>query len=184
MMPRPLHQPLALLPSLAAACAMFAAPVQAQQAVVTIQGSLMSVSCTATVNGGNPVVLQPAKKTDFPNARNTTGETSFFVSVFGCNVNSGATVKAYFYASHVISGRLNITSGGGSGWQYQLLPATGNNQLNVQTSATPSNNSVDPGAAISNASANITYRVRYYNSAGNMTPGNGNTTVNVALFYP
>jgi len=183
MMPRPLHKPLFLLP-LAVACAFFASATQAQQAIVTIQGSLMSVSCTATVNGGSPVVLPQAKQSDFPNSGNTTGITSFVVNVFGCNVNSGASVKAYFYANHVSGGRLNITSGDGSGWQYQLLPATGNNQLDVQTSSTPSNNSVDPGAAISGAAANITYRVRYYNSAGSMTPGNGNTTVNVALFYP
>jgi len=182
MMQRSLHKPFALLP-LVAMCAIFASSVQAQQAVVTIQGSLMSVSCTATVNGGNPVILPMAKQTDFPNVGNTTGITSFVVNVFGCNVNSG-TVKAYFYANHVSGGRLNITSGGGSGWQYQLLPATGNNQLNVQTSSTPADNSVDPGANISGTSANITYRVRYYNSAGSMTPGNGNTTVNVALFYP
>jgi len=161
---------------------MLGAAAQAQT-VVTIQGQLTSVSCTANVNNGSPVILPPVKRTEIFNVGSTSGFTTFTVNVYGCNVNAGATVKAYFYASHVTDGRLNITSGGGSGWQYELFPATGNTRLNVQTSSTPSNNTADPGKAISGASANIDYRVRYYRSAANATEGSGNTTVNLALFY-
>jgi len=169
--------------SLAVSCAVPSTSVQAQAAIVTIQGALTSDSCTASVNGGSPVTLPNAKESDIPNVGNTTGETPFTVSVTDCGGNTGKTVKAYFYANHVTNGRLNITSGGGAGWQYQLLPATGTTQLDVQTSATPSNNAGDSGVVISGSSANVNYRVRYYRSASAVTVGSGNTTVNLALFF-
>jgi len=182
MKQRLIHQPFALW-RLAIVCSVFAVSVHAQQAVVQIQGELTSVSCTATVNGGSPVQLPSIKKADIPKVGDTAGTTTFTVNVYGCNVNSGATVKAYFYANHTSNGRLNITSGAGSGWQYQLLPASGNSQLDVKSSSTPSNNSVDSGKTISSASANINYRVRYYRSSNSATEGYGYTSVNVALFY-
>jgi len=180
MMKFSLHKPLLLLP-LFAAYATLSTPTQAQS--VPIQGQVTTISCTAIVNGGNPVILPDVSDANFPNVGDTAGTRTFVVNVNSCNINSGATVKAYFYGSPN-DGRLEISSGSGSGWQYQLLPATGNAQLNVSSNTIPSNNANDPGASISGGSASINYRVRYYRKTQTITPGSGSTTVNMALFYP
>jgi len=176
-----LNKPFALLP-LVAACGAFNA--HAQQ-VVTFQGEVALISCNATVTtGGGTVSLPLATSDQLTGVGSTTGDTTFVVGVTGCGANPGVTAKVYFYnttANAVTGGRLNTNPA--LGWQFQILPATGTAQLDVGTSATPSAPSaIDPGGSIASGSANITYRVRYYQSAA-LAAGSASATANFVLQY-
>jgi len=177
-----LNRSIALLP-LAAACALFGASAQAQS-TVTFQGTVASVSCTATVTTGGGTVTLPLIMADaLPNNNSTAGATTFTVAVTGCGNNPGVTAKIYFYnatANAVSGGRLNTNPA--RGWQFQLLPATGNAQLPVGQNATVVPFAGDPGGSIATGATNINYRVRYFRN-GNLTPGNASATANFVLYY-
>jgi len=173
------------------ACAAALSPAQAQQQplIVTFAGEMSDISCTPSIEG-NPVQLPPISVADVPLVGDTAGERRFNINVY-CNTTiqpgMDKKVKAYFYANHVTGGRLNLTSGTGSGWQYQLLPGEGDEvQLDVQTSPTPGDNAVDPGSKlmVDSTGTHIPYYVRYYRSSTAYNAGTGITTANVVLYWP
>jgi len=178
-MKRSLHKSLVVLP-LVVVCTVFSASAQAQS--VPIQGKMINTSCTPGFT--TPAVfMADVKATDIPNVGDTSDIQGWQINLF-CDDNPNMTLKVYFYADHVTNGRLNITSGIGSGWQYQIVDGnSGVTQVDVKTSPIPSDNPNDPGKFFSTKSGFILYGVRYYRSEQNITPGNGSTTVNLAVFY-
>jgi len=184
-----------VMPALALTCAvstltLFGSPAQAQTPTnFTIKGKVSDTSCTPVVNDGIPVILDEIDVGEIPERGDTAGLTIFGVMP-NCSLNNGRAAKGtkvYFYADHVTDGRLNLTSGSGFGWQYQLLPAGDEEeyqQLDVHTSPVPSDNPVDMGYT-NWESPLIYYAVRYYRSSrSSFRPGDGITTVNAVLFFP
>jgi len=167
-------------------------PAQAQittqnSTTVTIKGKVYNYSCTPIVNDNNPVVLPDISVLEIPGLGDTAGTVSFPVTA-DCNYDFDWALplgtKAYFYASHVQDGRLNLLSSSeGSGWQYQLLPASMDDQLDVKTSPIASDNPEDLGNAVD--SGTLRYAVRYYRSSlANFNPGQGISEVNAVLLFP
>jgi len=192
-MKRKLHKTLALLP-LAAACAAVGSSAQAQAVISTpsevhFVGKVVKASCTVSINGGNTVNLPLITSADLTDTvGKTVGEKAFVIEATGCGKNPGIFAKAYFYnttSGAVTDTRLNITSGDGKGWQYELLPESGTTPLQVGTAATPViTSAADLGKDLVNGDGDLdlTYRVRYYRTADTFGAGVGNATANYVLY--
>jgi len=183
-----LRRTLAVLP-LAAACAAFGASAQAQS-IINFEGKVNDSGCSPELaGGGNAVKLTDIDIGDFQgiNQPAPAGDTNFTINFTGCTPSGGiSTAKVYFYSTDpnaVTSGRLNKQSGTGSGWQYQLTPATTFTQLNVGDSASWSNAAHDPGGNITPGNGSATYRVRYFQNAASISPGTTEATVSYVLYY-
>jgi len=182
-------RPFAIKPrtlfTLSLACASIA-----QADIVTFDTEVIQVACTPDLNSsGSPsaVITLPEIKVSALGGRtgNTAGETTFTIGLNSCGdkVPAGTLAGAYFYGTEVpwlndgnvsnvfrgvYNGRLvGTSSDGGFGWKYQLLPGSGDTQINVYTSAAKPADSILatlPSVDISSGSGTLTYRVRYYHS--------------------
>jgi len=176
------------------AAALVSSPARAQPSpvVVTFTGYMRDLSCTPSVNNNNLVELPPISYSEIPHVGDTAGDTYFRVRVDCDDLFTSfmkSKVKAYFYADHIGEGRLNLTEGTGSGWQYQLLSANGGlYQLDVLGNPFPTDdNALDPGTdmQIDSKFFEIEYIVRYYRSKKDgFRPGTGISSVNVVLYWP
>jgi len=152
-MKRTFSQSLALLP-LAAACTLLGTAAQAQ--LITINGKVTNATCSLSIVGGNTIQMPTATNDKFPTVGETTGETPFKVSVTNCGASPGVTAKVHFYGntSNVSNGRI-APALANAGWQLQLLPPTGNQQIWIGTDSNYSNQTQDPGASIATGNAEI-----------------------------
>jgi len=182
-----IRKTLAVLP-LAAACAAFGS-VALAQSIVNFKGEVGDTGCTPKLKGGgNDVTLIKIDAGDFPgiNQPANAGDETFTIE-FQCGTStSGITGKVYFYNASpnaVSNGRLNKQSGTGSGWQYQLTPASTFTQLDIGTSAAWVNAAHDPGGVISAGQGEASYRARYYQNAATIVPGIMHATVSYVLYY-
>jgi len=178
---------LALLPL--AACAVFGAVAQAD--TITFRGTVIENTCIPAVNGNGrdaAVVLPIVSTADFPAQGNTTGDTSFSIDLTACSTAATYPVRAYFWNSEAVNGRLvkGTSAGNGDGWSYQLLASGNTNQLDVGTTATVVRDLTDPGVTItpgSGGNGTLNYTVRYYNEVGTtMTPGTFNAVATYVLY--
>jgi len=163
-----------------------AVPARAQS-VITFQGTLTHSGCTPSIqNGGQIITLPTIDAGDIPNVGDVSTATPFTVSLGGCGAQPGVTAKIYFYSSFVTDGRLDKSGGGdGEGWQYQLLPANSDTQLDVGTSILPSQDAAhDDGGDLSTGLVDIGYRVRYYRSAVSVTPGSMQAQASMVVYFP
>jgi len=169
------HKKLALL-SLAV-CAVFStAATAADNGTIKFKGKVTGTTCIPSMGSGGPhgeVTLPNVTKSMFPNSGDIAGEKEFSINLTGCSDAAGTKVKAYFWqAGANAAGRITKTVGSGSGWTYQLRPATNPNPLVVGTSGTALiTNSNDPGVDVSSGSGILKYRVSYYNEGTAITNG-------------
>jgi len=175
------HKKLALL-SLAA-CAVFSTAASADHGTIKFKGKVAGTTCVPTMDSGGPngeVTLPDVTQSMFTGLGAVAGEKEFGIKLTGCSDPSGTKVKAYFWQTSAnASGRLTKTDGTGSGWTYQLRPATNPTPLVVGTSATALSTSVnDPGVDVSSGSGTLKYKVYYYNEGTAIT--NGTLTADAA----
>jgi len=179
---------LALLPL--AIGTLFGAAAQAQQSI-TFEGRVIDNTCIPSVEGGGTsgtVSLPLISSNLLPGQGSVAGMKQFTIGLTGCNDSANNTIKAYFWQTGAQGGRLIKNSGGGNGWQYEILNAAGTDQVVVGTSATvvEANNANDPGALISaggGGTGTLTYNVRYYRSiTGALTLGDLNATATYVLY--
>jgi len=177
---------LALLPLVIGT--LFGAAAQAQQ-TITFEGRVINSTCIPSVeNGGasGTVALPLITSNLLPGLNSVAGQRSFSIALTGCDDSATNTVRAYFWQTNALNGRLSKNSGSGVGWQYELL--AGSTPITVGTSATvvEANNTGDPGAVINAGSGGtgvLTYNVRYYRStAAALTLGDLNATATYVLY--
>jgi len=174
---------LALLPLVIGT--LFGAAAQAEN--ITFQGTVFKNTCIPDVEGSGVdgvVTLNPITSNLLTNTGNTAGEKKFTISLTQCDTTIPHTIKAYFWQTGAVNGRLIRNSGNGSGWEYQLLDSA-SNPLPVGTTSTVNEalNANDPGAAIdASGSGTLNYSVRYYRATGVLNVGNLNAIATYVLY--
>jgi len=172
-------------------CLLALACTSASAAKVTFIGSVTDNACTAVMdNSGSAdstVVLPPVSARELARPGATAGETAFTLSLMGCGAQERHIARAHFYSPLHASaeGRLVKAAGSGEGWDYELLPATGNTPLLVgMNEQAIQQASAEPGVQISGGSARLTYRVRYRRKLGALfNPGAITSTAIYVIDY-
>lgn len=163
----------------------------ASNGTINFNGTVTSQTCNATIGStatgqAATLTLPAVQASALATAANTTGQTSFNISVTGCATSNPAgagTVKAFFERGAAVdaSGRLtNQTStNAASNVSLQLLDGSNNNSpINIGDVSQNSNGYV----SIANGSATLPYAVRYY-ATGTATAGAVSSNVTYSLIY-
>lgn len=161
-----------------------ATTASAADGTINFIGAITAKTCTVKLNngttGGNGSVTLPTVSTGaFSGLASTAGQTAFTINLSSCS--TVATAATYFEPGATVNsaGRLNVTTGGATGVDLQLVLGDGATPVVVGASA-----SGVGSATISSGSAALTYFVRYYqNSATAPTAGAANSSVAYSMIY-
>ncbi len=162
---------------------------------ITINGSVLSTTCSVTAatggnnasgfSGGNFTVTLPGVQTSSLSASgNTTGATSFSMSLTSCPTTpSGEQVASFFSGTNINATDGNLTNtaaGGASNVEIQLL--NGDSSVINLSGAT----AYDQGSAYTTidgaGNATLSYQAQYY-ATGASTAGDVTTTVDYTVVY-
>lgn len=156
---------------------------------ITIQGKIMSQSCTVKVNGGaadNTVTLPAIAADVFTGDGDTAGDTEFTIGLSNCDtqfatLNAAAVFDANGNVDPDTHNLLLTDTGTGAakGIQIQLTDGSGNS---INLSAKDAEGQNSPSIDVASGSGTLNYKARYY-SKGAVEPGTVNTTVSYTIAY-
>jgi len=166
-------------------CAAWGSTAMAQSKV-TFTGEVYNNTCAATINNSSSatVNLSPVSTSALSSIGSMSLPQFFDIALTGCNAFNGHTVKAYFYQTNAVAGRLVKDTGDsnpGAGWSYQLTDATGNNYFDVGITSTVVPSNVATSTSVSSGSGTLTYGVRYVRT-GSLTPGKMKATATYVIY--
>ena len=155
----------------------------ASQNTITFNGQVSDQTCQVSVNGNdaNPIILLPTvSAASLATSGNTEGDTTFTVSVSGCNSPTAALpIKTAFLGNNVTTqGNLGNT-GSAENVQVQLLTAPNGTAIVLDGTTSV------PGLVlpINGTSTSHDFDVRYISEAGGATAGTVSASVQYALDY-
>jgi len=169
-------------------CAAFGSTVMAE--VITFKGEVLANTCIPDVNGDGKnatIKLDVITEQQLPNIGDTAGDKPFSIHLTKCSGSATKLAKTYFWQAGAVNGRVVKepgSTGSGTGWEYQILPATGENSITVGQGSgiIPSYSDNDPGVPANADPGELKYRVRYYRAAAALNPGELEGKVNYVIF--
>ncbi len=171
-----------LVASLAAACGALAPAALAADGTITINGKVLSSTCTVSnATAGNVAVTLPdVVYSTFSGSGSVAGLTPFSLNLTGCpTAPSGVVVAAQFSGSNIDASTGALKNGSGtSNVEVQLTNSAGT-AINLSTNPTPVN-----AAISSTGAATLGYQAQYFQpSTTAITAGTVNTSVDFTLTY-
>ncbi|ABE37014.1 fimbrial family protein [Paraburkholderia xenovorans LB400] len=170
---------------LAAACVL-APPIvaQASDGTITIDGEIVDVTCTVSVNGGgsaNIVTLPTVSKSQLPAAGATAGATDLTIGLSACPA-SYASARPFFEGGANVAPNFNLVNQASSpaaNVQIQLTYEDGT-QLQVGNAASQQAAAATP---INGGTATLHYSTQYYAAGAAAGAGDVQGTVTFAMNY-
>jgi len=156
----------------------------ASDGTINFTGAVTSQTCT--INGGTPnftVTLPKVSASSLSTAGAKAGQTAFTIALTGCSPASG-NARAFFEAGtnvDLISGRLNIATGGGNATNVQIgLATTTGTDIKIGASSGAQNTTYVPISAA--GTANLSYLAQYV-ATGAATAGATTSSVTYTIEF-
>jgi len=167
-----------------------AAGVQASTGTINFTGSVISQTCSASVNStaaptAATVTLPAVQASSLSTTGTTAGRTAFQIALTGCaatNPANGGTVKAFFESGANVDSNGRLTNSTNNNVSLQLVDGTTNTPIVVGSAAQSTSGNNSGYVSITGGAATLPYFVQYYaNSAA--SAGSVASSVTYSLVY-